>query len=370
MSRQVFEVDLKKCPKRVSGISADNRVTLPDMHGNTLYMTHVLAQLGYFDFSEALWSEWYDMYHSSEPLIAEHFDRFLEIITSAYSAQDVPALRYIGDTLADRGRHDFLTLLLYRLLHNNGADFRIMLSNHDLVFWEAFNRTDDAWLQVDFSEYAEDKAYNLKSLEAVFNSIGQLKQSVELGHVDAEAVRQIFNGVVLRRMQLLDCESYDGFSYVFSHAPTSMVTIRRIIRYLKLNPLNEATQSLVTSLNALFAFKKTDFSFNELELWCFRCVMDWLPKDGIELEESGYSHFIHGHDGNEVYISERHHGIDGVLGKPGFERGYLTWFVSTKVPMPASVRVTSTCVAMWQHDERDNPKDVSEDQRQAGSHLS
>lgn len=119
-----------------------------DTHGNAVVLAKYLFEAGMINLTESEYQELLAIYKNESPtriscLTRAECDRFREIIRNGFARTNVPdhiKLRCFGDTLADRGANDILTLIILDEMHRRFPKLeRIMLlSNHDKSFISNF----------------------------------------------------------------------------------------------------------------------------------------------------------------------------------------------------------------------------------------
>jgi hypothetical protein len=143
--------DLSSYPAFPAQLVVDEGVTMSltigDLHGNVMKAIYALIAHGMMKLQEDQYEDQYNELHqiysqlyngryaTRKEEVESDLDRFQAILDAAEMV--VPAnfrLRFIGDTLSDRGANDWLTLLFFRKLHQSGLDFKITFSNHDANF--------------------------------------------------------------------------------------------------------------------------------------------------------------------------------------------------------------------------------------------
>lgn len=126
------------------------QMTFPDLHGNALAALFRLEAHGILELTQKQRQRVAALYLESQNATAEvitEFERILDEVT--IHANKFKCIRLIGDVLGDRGKNDFLTLLLLNKLKEAGVKTTILFSNHDLelIAWRLAKQTSDPQCQ-------------------------------------------------------------------------------------------------------------------------------------------------------------------------------------------------------------------------------
>lgn len=344
-----YEFNIYDLPSKIENLETGQTYTLPDMHSNAIYMLHCLAMLGVFKFTKTCWEDLGCLYSDVTEFKAEHFEEFADFLEQSITKDVVacPSIRFIGDTLADRGRHDFLILLIYECLHRHHISFSLIYSNHDALFFQLYKKQGDEQFAVDESEFDVSVEQVMQS----FKSVYALKKSISSDVVSLAAVEKIIVECVLPHLKLIESEKSGDQIYIFTHAPTTTRLLKAILKMLgqeKKERIDDwPTIKVVDRLNQFFDKLKPQYDFSEVQEAIVSYVSDIRSQEIIDLSATSLevNHlYIHGHDPSPVSGSHVHISIDGVLGKPGFDAGRLKIFVGTQVPVSplAHARSAST----------------------------
>lgn len=124
----------------------EKSITLGDLHGNPMILMESLIHHGLaVPQDEQAHSALVEAYlnalneapqrYDLKPFIA-CLERFAFRAANAYGTKIT--FRLIGDTLCDRGNQDYFTLLVFKKMHLAGINFSILMSNHDLAFFDSY----------------------------------------------------------------------------------------------------------------------------------------------------------------------------------------------------------------------------------------
>lgn len=142
-------------------------VQFGDMHGNTLKILALLKTSGIIDIPKDKYDDFVKLYTETYNLMEDHSRKgqtangdsryrcwkrfakdnpvfteemkilFESILASIHVINKERFVTFLGDILSDRGASDYLTLKLLAHLKNEGMQYRIIFSNHDLEFiWQ------------------------------------------------------------------------------------------------------------------------------------------------------------------------------------------------------------------------------------------
>lgn len=330
-----YDVNMGTLPVWLQAMRSDRTVTFPDMHGNALYMLYCLALCGVFTFTKAQWDDLSCLYSDVEVFKAAHFQEFYDVLeeTAVKDPTVCPHVRFIGDTLADRGRHDYLTLLIYERLHRNGFKYSLIYSNHDEEFLRLFKQKDASQFVLNVDRFDVDREQVL----TCFNSVVALKDSIDSKEVDLEIVTQMINKAVIPHLRLIEVEKTDDGIVVFTHAPTIRAGLNKLISLLDLPPKENVSSCsvlvLAAWLNKFFMEKQRSDKLTGDQLTLIQWFVGARPGDiqasGM-LADDGCC-YVHGHDVLTVSGSDKHVSIDGMLGRPGCDAGELKYYMTTPV---------------------------------------
>lgn len=158
------EVDIFKHPAKIRKLFPEEdqtrgQITVGDLHGNPMKILHLLVLHGVIEISPENYKRLahiYQNYISSDKyggetalLLNKHkakyskYIRDFERIISNLSVKNKPLIRFLGDTICDRGRNDYFFYLILDKLNQEKVPVEILKSDHDI---EAI---------VPFEEYAQ-----------------------------------------------------------------------------------------------------------------------------------------------------------------------------------------------------------------------
>jgi hypothetical protein len=215
-------------------------LTLGDLHGNTLKLLWHLVKNGLVSLSEESYKKFVELYNKGPTKDYTAFDNILTEMK--VKAPEGFLLRFIGDTLADRGQDDTFTFKLLDKLRENGLKTEESISNHNL---EMICQYEGVVLALNQGIDRGGQANSLKQLKSTFDT-PQMKEwmtrhystlnliSYEVG-VDPEGKKNI---------------------HIFPHAPIYPVTIQKAAEELeiKVDEINnvEELAILLDTMNTKF----------------------------------------------------------------------------------------------------------------------
>lgn len=355
---EIYVESLHNAPVRLEKVDPELTYTLPDMHGNAMYMLYVCGLLGIVEFEQRQWDALWQLYEKPS-LQAADFESFTHLVRVSASWDFYPSIRLIGDLLADRGRHDQLMLIvlehIYDALHLFGKSFEIIYSNHDHMFMRAFaTQFEETIFEIDTSLIWQDRVY----VQSCYRSLEKLQQSIKAGHSKFEEIERMVQKVVFPNLKLLNYEVIEGDFYLFSHAPTCQHTLSELVKG-PIVPLKTHADlaELVKSINKNLYEKYNsgiipDIGGDE--------VIDFVQARGSDIlshcDQDSVSAvvYVHGHTGEENPVTRWHMPIDGNLGRPNPQRGdggLLTLFAA------ASLECDSSNVISDESDEQSDGSD-------------
>jgi hypothetical protein len=225
-----FRVRLKQYPGVREDLKEGHTYTVGDLHGNTMKMIHFLVSHGAMRLSKEQYDELYNTYEqlsNSEVYQAENTQQataLLETFTSLldqaeFSNEGNNLFRFIGDTLADRGANDYLTLLVYKKLKDRGIPFKINFSNHDLEFIASM----------------EDETYKSPLIPiGVATSLTNTLSLIENENISREEVSSLYQEVVVPNLQKYALDANEEGAVLYSHAPVLIQSLFESAKKLRI----------------------------------------------------------------------------------------------------------------------------------------
>lgn len=340
---ELYVESLKNAPVPVASVDPTMTYTLPDMHGNAMYLLYTCGLLGVFKFTQASWDKLWAIYDKVSP-VGGDFDEFNTLVVQSLAADSHFNLRLIGDILADRGKHDYLTLIVLEVLHGVLSQLTIIYSNHDAKFLASSRAHDGSgYFRLDQEDMHEQEEG--PSLAYFFNSMLRMSASIENGHVSYERVMHVVEQVIFPSLKLVDYEVVDGELVFFTHAPSHPYMINNLGMTFHAELFDcldgDVTKTKIDELNGLFlAYVRGETHDDFVD----DVLQDFIEDRG-DLAQ-GYMSFqampylnVHGHVGEDDPMSEKHLVVDGELGRPGYDTGLLSLFASCPLVCSALTHV-------------------------------
>lgn len=216
MTKHIYRADLEQRPPSPTDQPQGSSFTFGDLHGNTIKLIYTLILQGAITATEAQYNELYRLYTAINTDDYENADasrtRFAQFQTALNALEFHNTgnfFRLIGDTLADRGANDYLTLLVLQKLRQNNIPYEINLSNHDMEFitW-AETKGQNRWPKI----YSFQKP-----------SLENLKLCIRKGILTKEKILQLYHQTISPYLRLHSMDTAGTARY--SHAPTLLQSV-------------------------------------------------------------------------------------------------------------------------------------------------
>ena len=303
-------------------------VTLGDLHGNSMKLLFMLIRHGVLSHvNEKDYRKLVELYcMSPDELTRDHLDEFNQTLTQVFSHChiDKGLIRLIGDELADRGANDYFTLKVLEKLHQHNVPFEILISNHGMEFFEAYE-TKKGYLPIMLEPQHACSLSNLKKLLAR-DLVNQQEIDQIVKHCYAPKLRVMSYTLSVDKTEI----------NLYSHAPVGLDTIKWLPELFTVSYKDTTAQELaetIDAVNAVFQKHVKDGTVHELydlqTMWIG--YRGRLPLQEHKLEfllwnrdleflerpknHQGYCiNYVHGHDGT---LTDQSHvcNLDNILGK-------------------------------------------------------
>lgn len=133
-----FETNLNRVYSVDDYISTDDQskgkkttYIIGDLHGNASKFIYFLFYSGISLAKEDVQKDIKQAYNKKNYKLFK--ESLKKVLVHKLNAKKVKLI-FIGDSLCDRGESDFMIMLLYKFLADNGINFTVCLSNHDSGF--------------------------------------------------------------------------------------------------------------------------------------------------------------------------------------------------------------------------------------------
>ena len=274
-----------------------------------------------------------DEFKASYRQVQDNITFFKQIIEQA-PLNTERAISLIGDELADRGRNDYLTLLVLAKLAPLQRD--VMISNHGVDFISAYE-----------SGFAAQSYAATRFSTSLTNMMAWLSAEI----IDQDEVNRLVKTYYLPVLKAIGYTlSQEGEVTVFTHAPSGLETVEAIADKLKIDYRDATPGELLVTIDAI-----NDCIQQRLQNKNFSCLYDtesalkfdatqptdthypltrliWNRALGDEFRAQTYSRlnvkFVHGHNGPNDTLKNNQESLRGILenldtlfGKQGVKPG-------------------------------------------------
>ncbi|AJC48673.1 ubiquitin carboxyl-terminal hydrolase [Allofrancisella guangzhouensis] len=291
-------------------IESDQKVTVAigDLHGNALKAIRFLIEIGMIDLSQHNLQDIYRTLQNS--YLSNMYDKFenaLDKIVFDIDRIKQTKLVFIGDTLADRGHSDYMTLLVFKKMAEKGIeiDYTICLSNHDVQFIYYL----DVYL---FPE----KTTSLEGLPCIYGQ-GEVCVSYDLDKLDKTQKHKLlinYYEVYLSHLKVMEYEAIEGKEIVYSHAPCNFEAIKKIKFAPKGKNLHDTIADINNSFQAALTSAENLFGYNWVyDTGLFEFVWNRKTTTTKFVEASIIN--IFGHVSDMEIINQNQVNLDSDLGK-------------------------------------------------------
>jgi hypothetical protein len=319
------EADLDVCPKKLK--HPNKHVSLGDAHGSALKIIYTLIEEGILELKnpDADYARLKKIYDTpTQALTKAQLIEFNQIISNA-KTNPGRSITFIGDELADRGKNDYLTLVVFaRLNRDKDVDADCLLSNHGMEFlrlYREFIRTN----QFPTDSYLAEQACSYSKMLFLINK----------GLLDKEEVQALIEQSYKPMLKAIDYTlSPEGELSLFTHAVCGLETVKALaevygIKYSDktrknlidtIDKINETVQEKLQNDELVMSrrgYPKINTPFNVpltnplLRLTWNRVLGDQLitkTEGGLEVN------FVHGHVGPYYEGPTSHQNLDNLFG--------------------------------------------------------
>ena len=242
------------------------QISVGDMHGNAFKMIHFLCSSGMMQLTPNDFKKLKNIYYKKFGLTKEDFDSWKEILKRANFSTEITAL-FIGDILADRGRNDYLTLLIFQAMQEKKAPYKITLSNHDALFLSKYAKA-QACEKLDEQVQAYCDEYLQSGQERSIHSLGRY---LEQGLINQNEIRKIVTESYLTHLILITYtinEKNNGIT-LFTHAPVGLEVIQKLALKYNVPYQDDSVQLLAATIDSInIQFQKHIQGQEKLSTFC------------------------------------------------------------------------------------------------------
>ena len=206
-------------------ITAAQNICIGDAHGNVLRVLYDLVQIGAIqEFSQIIWTELRTIFENAENLTPQQADRFENILLEHLMLVTNPSMvTFIGDMLCDRQGNDLLMLSLINAIDKKNIPFKIIWSNHDLLFFKSF-----------FDRDNENSLNELDKNLYFYKSLERLGVYYNLSQVDEDNLEDKLNeytGIYLKHLVLFDYRK--DLELFITHAPVDKALFQNLFNKMQ-----------------------------------------------------------------------------------------------------------------------------------------
>ncbi len=375
-----LEADLNVFPTKLYTYQNPDEFTcfvFPDLHGNTVKLLWYLLFAGiilldeqdYYKFKQA-----YDAYDPADRQTAPAITITIEnIINNIEILHANTGFLLLGDDVAERGKNDHFTILLYVKIHKLNIHYHVLYSNHNHWFIQAMesllkHKGDFSKVSININPLVYTKQQG-QSLVNMFTSI-------HLGITSYGELLEFYN-IYRTHLKLISVEQLtDGRPLIYTHAVIEDITLNKMADVFHLpkpfvnhrcnfddllrltKAYNRHFSDLASQGKITETFRAEDALFQKYinpsigpsifdishpltRLSWSRATLltiELQPGDKInsgQLKEYRVkcnpraALYIHGHNGGE-HIDNAHLDLDSCFGRPGHDKSKLKVCITTR----------------------------------------
>jgi hypothetical protein len=244
MSKQAYVADLNRCPPSIAP-ETSRTYTVGDLHGNTMKLIYFLVLHGAITLSGEQYNELYTLYEAinaddyvNPDASRERFERFAAILNEADFHNADHLFRLIGDTLADRGANDYLTLLVLQQMQESDIAYEINLSNHDLEYLAKAEGTSNPGTAAVLVQPDPTGSFT-HSMHAMWTCVKQ-------GILVKDEIERLHLAVVAPHLRLFSHDQTESRQLViYAHAPVLIQAIFYAAKQLEIIPRRTLIKNLM-----------------------------------------------------------------------------------------------------------------------------
>lgn len=183
-------------------------------------------------------------------LTQEDINEYQQLLNNLRIKRTDLHIRLIGDVLADRGKSDHYTLLIYQLLNNHNIKLETIFSNHDLSFYLAFVN--------DFARAREGEHLRLDGQQGA--SYEGMMTLINKNLISKEKMVTIVKNIYLPSLRIVSyiCNKQeDEINTTFvpiSHAPNDLSLIKSLAEHYGIAYSDETSDDLMHIVDKINAY--------------------------------------------------------------------------------------------------------------------
>ncbi len=281
---------------------ANHVATIGDLHGNALKFLHFLVIEGILDIEKNQYEQFVRLYlKDTDQITKDDLCNLNMMFASIKSGNTNYLIRLIGDDLADRGSNDYFTLKIFEILDRLNIGFEIILSNHGMMFLEAYETSE------------------IPNIDNIFiNSLLNLKRLIKNKLVDPKEISTIIERHYKPNLRIISygLSDEDNSLILYTHAPVGLETIQAIAATYQLTYNETNSQALINTINLInekftidvnrrlyisrYLKVETDLTRSSLYKICWNREEKeiYLPQ---KLEDETKITLVHGHNGDVTF---------------------------------------------------------------------
>jgi len=229
------KINLTVCPtaheKKIT------QFTMGDLHANPIKLIYALIRNGVYTLDEKKYTELVEIYTRTlgAPLTQADFDKYNEIITNDLKPKNQNILvRFIGDSLGDRGANDWFVLKILEKLNSDEVPVRTLVSNHDSEFIAAIDLDGKAVDPHSGKDSPETNGSFFEIRKQGQSYIG-LYDAINKGVIKKDNVDKLVKEAYIPTLRIFDYAVKDDHISIMSHAPIDLRSIALVADQFKVN---------------------------------------------------------------------------------------------------------------------------------------
>ncbi|NBX84434.1 MAG: hypothetical protein EBQ95_02360 [Gammaproteobacteria bacterium] len=315
-------INLKIKPTRQPLSLQPTEISIGDLHANIVKLIYTLVSVGVFDITTNGYYNLIKIYQKRH-LNGRDLQLYQNIIENELSNFNSNiTVRFLGDTMSDRGQNDILFLKFLRILAFNRINYRIIFSNHDAEILRIILK---------YSDISPPPIINTLFDDVLGASFHKMMYSVNHHYISWFEIQILYHHYYLPALTLIDFSLGNNDNiFIYTHAPTSLRHIESLSKELNttflctdyqvlfktLENLNEVFQNLIISEDIISHLEpsKALFSF----IW----RREHQTYSIYQIKETLKITYVYGHDNpddfDKMYTRPKNViRLDNLLGKQG-----------------------------------------------------
>lgn len=358
---QMFDnerVDILKMPTFDEQHSAAHHVvSIGDLHANAMLLIYVLVRHGIVrNMQEAQYQQLVAIYQKSVyDLCSEDLEAFNTVVEN-FEIYSGMGLRLLGDELADRGSNDYFILKILDVLHKNKLAFEILISNHGIGFWMA---------------YESEEALESKVVQSGYSaSIDNLNVLIQKKLVKREEIDNMVRSMYAPALKVMTYTLSENESVISLYSHAGIGLLKHVKPLAELFGVSYQDKTLkdvsntIDEINKKFQLRVENKTLTNLywsqyfEQGSFYDILWNRSYQAIDrpVVHNGYRiNYVHGHDDEDPIESEKFiFNLNGCLGKCDIYVGEYKFIYTAE-----KIRTVAQCS---KEIKSDNKSDITSEQ--------